>query len=114
LKESEIINIVDFSKGLVPAVVQDVQNGEVLMLAYMDKKALEKTIETGTSWFWSRSRKSYWNKGETSGHFQYVKEINIDCDGDTILLKVEQIGAACHTGNRSCFYRKLIYKEMEK
>lgn len=114
MKESEIINIVDFSKGLIPAVVQDVQNGEVLMLAYMDKEALEKTIETGTTWFWSRSRKSYWNKGETSGHFQYVKEISVDCDGDTILLKVEQIGAACHTGNRSCFYRKLIYRGMEK
>lgn len=114
MKESEIINIVDFSKGLVPAVVQDFQSGEVLMLAYMDKKALEKTIETGTSWFWSRSRKSYWNKGETSGHFQYVKEISVDCDGDTILLKVEQIGAACHTGNRSCFYRKFVYGEMEK
>lgn len=114
MKVNEIMDIVDFSKGLVPAVAQDFQSGEVLMLAYMDKKALEKTIETGTSWFWSRSRKSYWNKGETSGHFQYIKEISIDCDGDTILLKVEQIGAACHTGNRSCFYRKFDYEEMEK
>lgn len=114
MKADEIINIVDFSKGLVPAVVQDFKSGEVLMLAYMNKESLEKTIETGTSWFWSRSRKSYWNKGETSGHFQYVKEISIDCDGDTILLKVKQIGAACHTGNRSCFYRKFDYEEMEK
>lgn len=114
MKANEIMDIADFSKGLLPAIVQDFESGEVLMLAYMDKKSLEKTIETGTSWFWSRSRKSYWNKGETSGHFQYVKEISIDCDGDTILLKVEQIGAACHTGNRSCFYRKLDYKEMEK
>lgn len=114
MKANEVIDIVNFSKGLVPAVVQDFQTGEVLMLAYMDKKAFEKTIETGTSWFWSRSRKSYWNKGETSGHFQYVKEISVDCDGDTILLKVKQVGAACHTGNRSCFYRKLECKEREK
>ncbi|MFL0250370.1 phosphoribosyl-AMP cyclohydrolase [Clostridium neuense] len=106
MKVDDIIDIVDFSKGLVPAIVQDLESSEVLMLAYMDKKALEKTIETGTSWFWSRSRKSYWNKGETSGHFQYVEEIGVDCDGDTILLKVRQIGAACHTGNKSCFYRK--------
>lgn len=114
MKADEIINIVDFSKGLVPVIVQDLESSEILMLAYMDKIALEKTIETGTSWFWSRSRKAYWNKGETSGHFQYVKEISVDCDGDTILLKVKQIGAACHTGNKSCFYRKYDYKESKE
>lgn len=106
MEKNEIIGSVDFSKGLVPAIIQDFKNNEVLMLAYMDKSSLEKTLETGTTWFWSRSRKEYWNKGKTSGHFQYIKEISVDCDGDTILIKVEQVGAACHTGNRSCFYRK--------
>lgn len=109
MNKEEFINEVDFEKGngLVPAIVQDFKNGEVLMMAYMNKKSLEKTIDTGTTWFWSRSRQEYWNKGATSGHFQYVKSISIDCDGDTILIKVEQIGAACHTGNRTCFYREL-------
>lgn len=109
MNKEEFINEVDFEKGngLVPAIVQDFQNGEVLMMAYMNKKSLEKTIDTGTTWFWSRSRQEYWNKGATSGHFQYVKSISIDCDGDTILIKVDQIGAACHTGNRTCFYREL-------
>ena len=92
---------------LVPAVIQDVYNGEVLMLAYMNLESLEKTIETGRTWFYSRSRKKLWNKGETSGHFQNVKEIRYDCDMDTLLIKVEQIGAACHTGSRSCFYRTI-------
>ncbi|URZ15526.1 phosphoribosyl-AMP cyclohydrolase [Clostridium felsineum] len=101
----EVLKMMDFSKGLVPAIVQDYENNEVLMLAYMDKEALKRTIETGKTWFFSRSRKTYWNKGETSGHFQYVKSISIDCDCDTLLVKVDQIGAACHTGNRSCFYR---------
>ncbi|MCR3761712.1 phosphoribosyl-AMP cyclohydrolase [Clostridium felsineum] len=101
----EVLKMMDFSKGLVPAIVQDYENNEVLMLAYMDKEALKRTIETGKTWFFSRSRKAYWNKGETSGHFQYVKSISIDCDCDTLLVKVDQIGAACHTGNRSCFYR---------
>lgn len=108
LKKDEILACVDFSKGLVPAVVQDFKNGEMLMLAYMDKEALIKTIESGTTWFWSRSRKSYWNKGETSGNFQYVKSIAVDCDGDTILVKVNQLGAACHTGNRTCFFRVFL------
>ncbi|PJI07387.1 phosphoribosyl-AMP cyclohydrolase [Clostridium sp. CT7] len=101
----DIISMVDFSKGLVPTVIQDDENGEVLMLAYMNEESLKRTLKTGTTWFWSRSRKAYWNKGETSGHFQYVKSIAVDCDGDTILVKVKQIGAACHTGNRTCFYR---------
>ena len=93
-------------KGLVPAVVQEA-NGKVLMLAYMNKESLKKTLEGDTTWFYSRSRNELWNKGATSGHFQYVKEIKIDCDNDTILILVEQVGAACHTGNKTCFYRDL-------
>ena len=93
--------------GLVPAIVQDSETKEVLMLAYMSKESLRKTLEEKTTWFYSRSRNELWNKGATSGHFQYVKEIKIDCDKDTILLIVNQTGAACHTGNKSCFYRDL-------
>ena len=94
-------------KGLMPVVVQDQETGEVLMLAYMNREAWLKTIETGKATFWSRSRQSLWLKGETSGHVQRVREIRLDCDADTLLLKVEQLcGAACHTGYRSCFYRK--------
>ena len=95
------------SDGLVPVIVQDHENGEVLMMAYMNSEAYEKTLATGQMTYYSRSRRSLWLKGETSGHFQYVKELRIDCDNDTILAKVEQVGAACHTGNRSCFYRVL-------
>ena len=100
---------VDFKKGdgLVPAIVQDYKTKEVLMLAYMNEESLKKTLEGDTTWFYSRSRNELWNKGATSGHFQYIKEIKIDCDNDTILVLVEQVGAACHTGNKSCFYRKL-------
>lgn len=101
----------DFSKGggLLPAIVQDDETGEVLMLAYMNRDAWLKTLETGKATFWSRSRKALWLKGETSGHVQLVREVRIDCDDDTILLKVHQLGgAACHTGYRSCFYRKLV------
>ena len=100
---------VDFNKGngLVPAIVQDYKTKEVLMLAYMNKESLKKTLEGDTTWFYSRSRNELWTKGATSGHFQYVKEIKIDCDNDTILLIVEQKGAACHTGNKTCFYREL-------
>ncbi|EJE7235067.1 phosphoribosyl-AMP cyclohydrolase [Clostridium sporogenes] len=106
----EILKKIDFKKGsdLIPAIIQDFYSGEVLMLAYMNKESLEKTIETNTTWFWSRSREELWNKGATSGYFQYVKSIHIDCDGDTLLIKVEQVGPACHTGHRSCFYTILI------
>lgn len=91
---------------LVPAVIQDHKTGEILMLAYMNDESLQKTKETGYTWFWSRSRQKLWNKGETSGNLQAVKEIRYDCDEDTYVVLVEQIGsAACHTGNRSCFYR---------
>ena len=100
----------DFEKqgGLIPAIVQDYKTKEVLMLAFMNKEAWRKTLNTGKAHYWSRTRKKLWLKGETSGNFQLVKEILIDCDNDTILLKVQQIGeAACHTGYKSCFYRKL-------
>ena len=101
------IKEIKFDEGLVPAIIQDYRTGEVLMLAYMNQDSFEKTMNSGTTWFWSRSRNKLWNKGETSGHFQYVKSMSIDCDGDTILIKVEQVGVACHTGNESCFYREL-------
>lgn len=93
--------------GLIPAIIQQEQTGVVLMLAYMNKESLLKTVETGVTWFFSRSRKSLWQKGETSGHVQQVKHIAYDCDGDTLLIKVEQAGAACHEGTLSCFSRKL-------
>jgi len=101
-------NIKYDEKGLVPAIIQDMDSREVLMMAYMNAESLEKTLETGTTWFWSRSRGKLWNKGESSGHFQYVKSINFDCDGDTLLIKVEQIGVACHTGTKSCFFNQLV------
>jgi phosphoribosyl-AMP cyclohydrolase len=100
---------VDFFRKLelIPAIIQDAGTGDVLMLAYMNEESLDRTIKTGRTWFWSRSRGCLWNKGETSGHYQIVREILYDCDEDTLLIKVDQIGAACHTGNRSCFYRAL-------
>lgn len=90
-------------KGLIPAIVQDVKTNAVLMLAYMNEESLARTVETGYTWFWSRSRQELWNKGATSGHMQKVLSITYDCDGDTLLLKVEQTGNACHTGSYSCF-----------
>ena len=93
---------------LIPAVVQEESTGEVLMLAYMNKKSMAKTIETGYTWFWSRSRQELWNKGATSGHLQKVVSISGDCDNDTLLVKVIQTGAACHTGNHSCFFNKIL------
>jgi len=95
-------------EGLVPAIVQDYRTKDVLMLAYMNKESWSKTLETGKATYWSRSRNTLWVKGETSGNVQLVKDIMIDCDSDTVLLKVEQVGgAACHTGYNTCFYRKL-------
>lgn len=93
-------------QGLVPAIIQDASNGTVLMLAYMNRESLTKTLETGTTWFYSRSRQELWNKGATSGHVQTVKELLYDCDGDTLLVKVEQTGAACHEGTYSCLSRR--------
>lgn len=95
------------AKGLIPAIVQDYKSGEVLMLAYMNKESLRRTLKTGKTCFWSRSRREYWVKGATSGHFQFVKSVFYDCDMDALLVKVRQVGAACHTGERSCFYRKI-------
>ena len=89
--------------GLVPAVVQQHDTGEVLMLGWMDDEALARTLATGRATYWSRSRREYWVKGETSGHRQWVKEVRVDCDGDTLLVRVEQEGPACHTGTRTCF-----------
>ena len=100
----------DFTKtgGLVPVIVQDYQTGEILMLAYMNLDAFNATLATGKATYYSRSRQTLWVKGETSGNAQLIKEIRIDCDDDTVLLKVEQLGgAACHTGHRSCFYKKV-------
>lgn len=94
-------------KGLIPAIVQDYRSKEVLMLAYMNQESLRRTLKLGKTCFWSRSRKEYWIKGQTSGHFQYVKSIAYDCDMDALVIKVRQVGVACHTGNRSCFYRKI-------
>jgi len=93
---------------LIPAIIQDNQTNEVLMLGYMNKESLERTIETGRTWFYSRSRQTFWNKGETSGHFQDVKEIYYDCDDDTLLIKVNQTGVVCHTGEKTCFFNRLI------
>lgn len=101
---------IDFEKnnGIVPAVIQDFKTGDVLMLAYMDEEAFALTQSTGFAHYWSRSKKRIWKKGESSGHMQVVKEIYLDCDSDTILLKVDQIGeAACHEGYRSCFFRRI-------
>lgn len=89
--------------GLIPAIVQQHDTGEVLMLGWMDQEALARTLTEGRATYWSRSRQEYWLKGETSGHFQWVKEVRLDCDGDTLLVKVDQQGVACHTGDRSCF-----------
>ena len=94
-------------KGLIPCIVQDDENGEVLMLAYMNRDAFALTLKTGRMTYWSRSRQEIWVKGLTSGHYQFVRSLALDCDGDTLLAKVAQVGAACHTGNRSCFYREL-------
>ena len=93
--------------GLIPAIVQQEGTGEVLMMAWMNAESLALTFETGTTWFWSRSRKELWNKGATSGNMQQVKQILVDCDKDCLLVVVDSPGPACHTGNRSCFYREL-------
>jgi phosphoribosyl-AMP cyclohydrolase len=94
-------------KGLIPAIVQQYDTGEVLMLAFMNAESLRLTRETGTTWFWSRSRQELWNKGATSGNTQQVRELLYDCDADCLLVKVDSLGPACHTGNRSCFYREV-------
>jgi phosphoribosyl-AMP cyclohydrolase/phosphoribosyl-ATP pyrophosphohydrolase/phosphoribosyl-AMP cyclohydrolase len=105
--EEELAAVSYNEQGLVPAIVQDVENHEVLMVAWMNRDALRQTLETGRSWFWSRSRQEYWCKGETSGDRQFVRRAAYDCDMDVVLLEVEQEGrGACHTGARSCFFRE--------
>jgi phosphoribosyl-AMP cyclohydrolase len=96
--------------GLVAAIVREDRTGEVLMLAWMDDEALHRTLTTGRATYWSRSRQEYWVKGATSGHHQYVRSVALDCDGDTVLVSVEQVGAACHTGSRTCFFDELPVK----
>jgi len=113
MNEVDISMIKFDDKGLVPAVVQE-ENGQVLMLAYMNAESLQKTIETGYTWFYSRSRKRLWNKGEESGNKQKVREISYDCDGDTLLIKVHQTGVACHTGTYTCFSGRKLVEEKEK
>jgi phosphoribosyl-AMP cyclohydrolase len=108
--DEELAGEVDFAKGdgLVPAIVQDASDGTVLTVAYMDAEALRRTLTTGRSWFYSRSRQEYWQKGETSGDRQYVREVRLDCDGDALVVLVDQHGrGACHTGERSCFFRTI-------
>ncbi|MEI8055982.1 MAG: phosphoribosyl-AMP cyclohydrolase [Actinomycetes bacterium] len=97
------------ANGLVAAIAQQCDTGEVLMLAWMDDEALRRTIESGRATYWSRSRQEYWAKGDTSGHIQLVREIRLDCDGDAILLRVDQVGAACHTGERTCFDADVLF-----
>jgi len=107
-KVEQLLDGVKFGDNdLVPAVIQDATDGTVLMVGYMDRKALKETMTSGRTCFWSRSRQTYWRKGETSGHIQKVREVAIDCDADTVLVKVDQVGPACHTNHRSCFYRWL-------
>jgi phosphoribosyl-AMP cyclohydrolase len=106
--DEALVAEVDFAKGdgLVPAIVQDASDGTVLTMAYMDAEALRRTLASGRSWFFSRSRQEYWQKGETSGDRQYVREVRMDCDGDALVVRVDQHGrGACHTGERTCFYR---------
>ena len=105
-KNAEFISLLDFSKGLIPTIVQD-EKKQVLMLAYSSKESLARAFETGKATYFSRSRQKLWTKGETSGNFQKVKQILYDCDMDTLLLIVDQTGVACHTGNKSCFFRTL-------
>ncbi len=94
-------------KGLIPTIIQDYKKNDVLMVAYMNKESIKRTIKLGKTCFWSRSRKEYWIKGATSGNYQFIKSVAYDCDMDALLIKVRQIGVACHTGNRTCFYRKI-------
>ncbi len=100
------------SDGLVPAIAQEAGTGAVLMLAWMDDEALARTLATGRATYWSRSRREYWVKGETSGHTQHVRSVSLDCDGDTILLRVDQVGPACHTGTATCFDSGLVFEDL--
>lgn len=112
----DLIKSINWEKlnGLIPVISQDFKTNKVLMLGFMNKEALKKTLKEGKVTYWSRTRKKLWTKGETSGHFQLVKEIWLDCDNDTILIKVKQIGNVCHTGNKTCFFQKIYEKREEK
>ena len=103
----DVANVRFDERGLVPAVVQQEGTGEVLMVAWMSEESLALTLETGTTWFWSRSRQELWNKGATSGNMQRVRRVLVDCDADTLLVEVDSPGPACHTGHRSCFFREM-------
>jgi phosphoribosyl-AMP cyclohydrolase len=108
------LNFEKSADGLIPAIVQEYATGQVLMLAYINKLAWEKTLQSGKAHYWSRSRQSLWLKGESSGHVQLIRRILVDCDDDTVIFQVEQLGgAACHTGHRSCFYRRLVGDELQ-
>jgi len=109
-QQSAVSNLTWDERGLLPAIVQDAETGDVLTLAYMNAESLGLTLETGETWFWSRSRKELWHKGATSGNVQHVVEIRYDCDGDALLVRVKPAGPACHTGERTCFYRTLAVK----
>ncbi len=113
MEEMDISMVKFDEKGLVPAIVQD-ENGQVLMLAYMNEESLKKTMETGFTWFYSRSRQKLWQKGETSGNVQRVRDISYDCDGDTLLVHVSQTGVACHTGSYSCFSGRCLYENQQE
>ena len=107
-KKAKLLSEIKYdSSGLIPAIVQDAESNVVLMLAYMNAESLRLTIEKGETWFWSRSRQELWHKGATSGNIQTIVEIRVDCDADTLLILVNPAGAACHTGNQTCFYRKI-------
>lgn len=104
MSDQDVTRCLSFdAQGLIPAVVQDAESGQVLMVAYMDEEAVRRTLAEGRTWFYSRSRKAYWRKGDTSGHIQRVRQVRTDCDRDCLLVLVEQVGAACHLGYRSCF-----------
>jgi phosphoribosyl-AMP cyclohydrolase len=108
------LNFDKSADGLIPAIVQEYASGQVLMLAYINRLSWEKTLETGKAHFWSRSRQSLWLKGESSGHVQIVREILVDCDADTVIFQVDQLGgAACHTGHASCFYRRVVNGDLQ-
>ncbi len=109
---SAIENLKYDADGLIPAIIQDHADGQVLMMAWMNRESLRRTVESGKCTYWSRSRQSFWLKGETSGHFQTVKKISVDCDRDCLLIQVEQVGAACHENYRSCFFRDLVDDEL--
>ena len=114
MSETPLLSSLVFYDGLIPAIVQDASTKDVLMLAYMNAESLQKTIQSGETWFWSRSRQELWHKGATSGNTQKVVEIRYDCDGDTLLVLVEPAGPACHTGAQSCFFRSLNFVAIEK